>query len=105
MSTRREQNSAFLRAEQRKRLLLGLAVAVGVSVIVWLGIRHPEDPLDQPGVARMCVESYLKVQTGDDTAIVDSRAPVLDPEVPAPKVTCGELRRAGRLGLDGPRHP
>lgn len=84
-------------------MLLRIVVALGVAVILGLGIRHPQDPLDQRDVARICEASYLMVRTAADTAIVDSQAPVVDPELPSPKVTCGELRMGGRLGTGGPR--
>jgi hypothetical protein len=97
MSSRKEENAVFLRTERRNHMLIGLAIALGLAGVLWMGLRHPTDPLHQPAVARMCRAAYAQVSSSPDTAIVDLMAPVVDPEVPAPKLTCGELRMAGRL--------
>jgi hypothetical protein len=97
MITRLEKNAAFLLTERRNRLLIAFAVALSTAVILWISMRHPLDPLNSPGVAQRCQANYARAQSSRDTAIVDVQAPVLDPETPTPKVTCGELRMAGRL--------
>jgi hypothetical protein len=97
VTSRRNENAAFLRVERRNRILIGLAIVLGAALTFWFGVRHPADPLRNPAVARTCESLYAGAASPAETTMVDVQAPMLDPSVPETKVSCGELRRADRL--------
>jgi hypothetical protein len=95
--SRRAENEAFERTELRKRILIGVAVALGIGVLVWVGVRSSGGPLNNPYAVSMCKSYYEAARSQVDTAAVDRREPESNPDAPAPRVSCGELRANGRL--------
>ena len=97
MRSQAEENAAFLRAERRNRILVEVAVAAALAVFLYFNFRHPADPLHNSNAVTECRSDYTKARSARDTAIVDRRAPLPDPEGLDRRVTCGDLRRFGRL--------
>ncbi len=97
MTSRRAENEAFLRAQRRKRVLMSMAVIVVTAVLIWAWMRDPPDPLNNSYAIQSCRADYQRARSNADTAIIDERMPVRDPEAPTPKVSCRELRMSGRL--------
>jgi hypothetical protein len=97
VSSRRAENEAFLRGERRKRIVIGMTAIIVTIVLIWAWMRDPPDPLNNPYAIQSCRADYQRARSGVDTAIIDERMPIGDPEDPAPKVSCRELRMSGRL--------
>jgi hypothetical protein len=95
--SKQAENEAFLRAERRKRILISVAVIVVAAVLIWAWMRDPPDPLNNSYAIQSCRADYQRARSDADTAIIDERMPISDPEAPTPKVSCRELRMSGRL--------
>ena len=54
--SRQAENEAFERTERRKRILIGVAVALGIGVLVWVGLRSSAGPLNNPYAVR-CIDA------------------------------------------------
>ena len=94
---RRDRLKAFDRAERINRVGWVLVAMLAIAVFVWWHRGRPVLPIDERVIGTECKVRYSRVMTPADSLVIDMQAPVMDPETAPANITCGELRRAGKL--------
>ena len=93
--TRRSRLARLDREERWERL--GVVVFVGVVILI-SALWWRRGLLERAGSqASLCRADYRRAKTAVDTAMVDQRRPMIDPDLVSVAVSCGELRRGGKI--------
>jgi len=93
---RKARIAAFNRRERITKLAIWLAIVAFLIIYAWTWRRRA--PWENPGsVAVLCAERYHQARTLADTQVVDVAKPFIDKADLVASISCGELRRAGRI--------
>ena len=95
-TARQSRIASFDRRDRIVKIATWFGIAlVTLLVIVFWSRRQPADAREH--IAALCTPEYQRAKTAVDTDVIDRRQPFVDPtDVPA-GVSCGELRRAGKI--------
>jgi hypothetical protein len=95
-TARQDRIASFDRRERIAKIATWVGIAlVALLVVVFWSQRQPADAREH--IVALCAPEYQRAKTAVDTAVIDRRQPFVDPtDVPA-GVSCGELRRAGKI--------
>ena len=97
MAVRPLRGSGVVFREWIARVFWVIVAAILVTLVLWWEFRSPLDPLTQQQVAQACRTDYAKARTPAESVSVDRESPVLDRTTAVVRMTCGELRRTGKL--------
>ena len=93
---RQSRIASFDRRERVAKIATWVGIAlVALLIVVFWSRRQPADARGH--IAALCAPEYQRAKTAVDTAVIDRRQPFVDPEDVPAGVSCGELRRAGKL--------
>jgi hypothetical protein len=98
-SERNERHRRLRRFErlERWKVLGALLAAVTLAAFVVWSLRLWEPHGGRSSSAALCAADYKRARNATDSAIVDRRQPVVFPDDALARLTCGELRRAGKV--------
>ena len=95
-TARQDRIASFDRRERIAKIAtwVGIALVALLVVVIW-SRRQPADAREH--IAALCTPEYQRAKTAVDTAVIDRRQPFVDPTDVLAGVSCGELRRAGKI--------
>jgi hypothetical protein len=82
---------------ERRKLLVALLGAVVLLLLVVWSLRLWKPHGQASSIAVLCAADYKRARNAMDSATVDRRRPIVFPEDALARLTCGELRRAGKI--------
>jgi hypothetical protein len=94
---RRSRLAAFDRAETVKWFGWLAVFALMILIYLWSRGSRLVDRGDEVWIVEQCKPAYARAQNAFDSTTVDRLEPISDPTAPHARITCGDLRRAGKL--------